>query len=82
MKSSYETIFDNNKAWVQHKLAGDPEFFNQLAREQHPEYLFIGCSDSRVSANGITGLEPGNLFVHRNIANIVQGIGYKCAECN
>ncbi len=73
MKTSYETIFENNKAWVQRKRDSDPEFFNRLAREQHPEYLFIGCSDSRVPANDITGLEPGNLFVHRNIANMVQG---------
>ncbi|HRO41336.1 MAG TPA: carbonic anhydrase [Flavipsychrobacter sp.] len=69
---SYEQLFENNKEWVSAKSASDPEFFEKLARDQSPDYLYIGCSDSRVPANDITGLEPGDLFVHRNIANLVN----------
>jgi len=60
----------NNRAWSQGKLAADPGFFRRLERQQAPEYLWIGCSDSRVPANEIVGLDPGELFVHRNVANL------------
>lgn len=68
---SYEQIFENNKAWVTSKVKTDPSFFEKLAKDQHPDYLYIGCSDSRVPANEIMGLEPGEVFVHRNVANLV-----------
>ena len=68
---SYEQIFENNRKWVAEKTATDSDFFENLSCDQTPEYLYIGCSDSRVPANDITGLEPGELFVHRNIANMV-----------
>jgi carbonic anhydrase len=64
-------LFENNRAWAKAMTRQDPEFFSRLAALQAPEYLWIGCSDSRVPANQITGLLPGELFVHRNIANIV-----------
>lgn len=64
-------IFKNNKAWVAAQLAQDPDYFKNLARGQNPRYLFIGCSDSRVPANVITGTNSGDMFVHRNIANMV-----------
>jgi carbonic anhydrase len=64
-------LLDNNKVWSNAINASDPEFFRKLAEQQHPEYLWIGCSDSRVPANQITGLAPGEIFVHRNVANIV-----------
>lgn len=67
----YNDIFEANKRWVENKLKEDPEFFHQLANEQHPDFLYIGCSDSRVHANEIMGLSPGQVFVHRNIANMV-----------
>jgi carbonic anhydrase len=60
----------NNRAWSEGKLAADPGFFRRLERQQAPEYLWIGCSDSRVPANEIVGLDPGELFVHRNVANL------------
>ncbi|MBN8859822.1 MAG: carbonic anhydrase [Sphingobacteriales bacterium] len=71
---SYEKIFTNNKEWVQSKLNADADFFEKLAKDQNPEYLYIGCSDSRVPANEIMGLEPGDVFVHRNVANLVCSI--------
>src|SRR5580704_13524395 len=64
-------LFENNRIWVNRMTAQDPEFFRRLANLQSPKYLWIGCSDSRVPANQITGLEPGEVFVHRNVANIV-----------
>ncbi|MDP3248821.1 MAG: carbonate dehydratase [Polaromonas sp.] len=64
-------LFDNNLAWAARMEQQRPGFFDQLARQQTPKYLWIGCSDSRVPANQITGLEPGEVFVHRNVANIV-----------
>jgi carbonic anhydrase len=64
-------IFENNKKWVERKLREDKDYFNKLALGQEPRYLFIGCSDSRVPANEITGTGPGEMFVHRNIANLV-----------
>jgi carbonic anhydrase len=64
-------LFDNNRAWVASVLKDDPQFFSRLTHLQTPEILWIGCSDSRVPANQITGLAPGEVFVHRNIANVV-----------
>ncbi|MEO5917299.1 MAG: carbonate dehydratase [Luteolibacter sp.] len=64
-------LLENNRAWANSILANDPEFFKKLSTQQNPEYLWIGCSDSRVPANQITGLAPGEIFVHRNVANIV-----------
>ncbi|MGI4870947.1 MAG: carbonic anhydrase [Janthinobacterium lividum] len=66
-----EDILQNNRQWVAAKNAEDPDFFHRLANGQQPRYLFIGCSDSRVPASGITGTGPGEMFVHRNIANLV-----------
>jgi len=66
-----DNILENNRKWVADKNAADPEFFHRLANGQTPRYLFIGCSDSRVPASGITGTGPGEMFVHRNIANLV-----------
>jgi carbonic anhydrase len=60
----------NNRAWAKRKVAADPDFFRRLERQQAPEYLWIGCADSRVPANEIVGLDPGELFVHRNVANL------------
>src|SRR5437762_3273600 len=60
----------NNRRWAEGKVAADPEFFHRLERQQAPEYLWIGCADSRVPANEIVGLDPGELFVHRNVANL------------
>lgn len=68
---SYRKLLLANKAWVKEKLELRPEFFQKLAIEQKPEFLWIGCSDSRVPAEEITGTEPGDIFVHRNIANLV-----------
>ena len=65
-------LFANNRLWAQCRLEQDPEYFRKLAAIQRPEYLWIGCSDSRVPANVITGLEPGEVFVHRNVANLVH----------
>jgi carbonic anhydrase len=67
----YKRLLLANKAWVQEKLSMSPAFFENLAKEQRPEFLWIGCSDSRVPANEITGTDPGEVFVHRNIANMV-----------
>ena len=71
MEKSYHKLLDNNKKWVADQLSIDPTYFDKLAQSQHPEYLWIGCSDSRVPANQITGTQPGDVFVHRNIANMV-----------
>jgi len=68
---SYEEVFENNRKWVAEKTDKDPDFFARLAHGQDPEFLFIGCADSRVPANEIMGLAPGEVFVHRNIANLV-----------
>jgi carbonic anhydrase len=68
---SFEKLLLENKAWACETLLDDPDFFNRLAKIQTPEFLWIGCSDSRVPANKITGTNPGELFVHRNIANLV-----------
>jgi len=69
--TSYEKLLLENKAWAQEKVEEDPEFFSRLEHLQTPEFLWIGCSDSRVPANEITGTQPGEIFVHRNIANLV-----------
>jgi carbonic anhydrase len=67
---SYEKLLLENKAWAAEKVSDDPEYFNRLAHIQTPEFLWIGCSDSRVPANEITGTQPGEIFVHRNVANL------------
>jgi carbonic anhydrase len=72
MSSTLEHLFDRNVAWVDGKTRADPDFFRRMAEQQSPEYLWIGCSDSRVTANDVLGLDPGAVFVHRNIANIVH----------
>ena len=72
MALSYKVIFKNNKKWVEKKLGEDADFFKNLAKEQNPEYLYIGCSDSRVTTEELMGLKPGEVFVHRNIANLVN----------
>lgn len=69
--TSYEKLLLENKAWAQESVQDDPDFFKRLAEVQTPEFLWIGCSDSRVPANEITGTKPGEIFVHRNIANLV-----------
>ncbi len=69
---SFEKLLLENKAWVYETLLDDPDYFSRLANDQEPEFLWIGCSDSRVPANKITGTHPGELFVHRNIANVVM----------
>lgn len=69
--SSLDHLFQNNRAWASEITRRDPEFFLRLSRQQAPEYLWIGCSDSRVPANEIVDLAPGELFVHRNVANVV-----------
>lgn len=71
MQKSYKRLLLNNLRWAQHTRLVDPEFFTELSKNQTPEYLWIGCSDSRVPANQITGTAPGEIFVHRNIANMV-----------
>ncbi len=67
----YEILLKENKAWAAGKLSDDPQYFDRLAHLQTPEFLWIGCSDSRVPANEITGTQPGEIFVHRNVANLV-----------
>ena len=71
-------LFDNNAAWAKRLRDQDPEFFVKLSRQQFPSYLWIGCSDSRVPANEIVGLLPGELFVHRNVANLVVHTDLNC----
>src|SRR5512132_4126667 len=68
----------NNRAWAERKTAGDPGFFTRLVGQQAPKYLWIGCADSRVPANEIVGLDPGELFVHRNVANVVSPDDVNC----
>lgn len=67
----FEKIFENNKKWVAQKLELDPNYFENLSKGQHPEYLYIGCSDSRVTAEDLMGVGPGEVFIHRNVANLV-----------
>ena len=76
--TSLSHLFDNNRAWSERIRRSDPEFFAKLSRQQKPRYLWIGCADSRVPANEIVGLLPGELFVHRNIANVVVHSDLNC----
>ncbi len=71
---SYDKIFENNLAWVRAKKETDADFFAKLAQDQNPEYLYIGCSDSRVTAEDMMGASPGEILVHRNIGNLVVSI--------
>ncbi len=73
-----EELFERNRAWATATVARDPGFFTELARHQSPEYLWIGCADSRVPANEILDLPPGDVFVHRNIANVVTHTDLNC----
>jgi carbonic anhydrase len=75
---SLKHLFDNNRAWSEAMRQQDPEFFHKLSEQQFPAYLWIGCSDSRVPANQIVGLLPGELFVHRNVANLVVHTDLNC----
>jgi carbonic anhydrase len=75
---SLSHLFDNNKAWAKRIREQDPDFFLKLSQQQFPRYLWIGCSDSRVPANQIVGLLPGELFVHRNVANLVVHTDLNC----
>jgi carbonic anhydrase len=70
--ATYDQLFENNRKWVATRLASDKEFFARIAKEQHPDYLYIGCSDSRVTAEDMMGVQPGEVFVHRNVANLVN----------
>ncbi len=72
-KSLYESAFDNNKKWIAEKKSTNKDFFKHLAEGQNPEFLYIGCSDSRATAEDLMGAGPGQVFVHRNIANVVGG---------
>ncbi|KAH3947540.1 carbonic anhydrase [Parastagonospora nodorum] len=74
LQQSHDRIFENNKKWADEMRKKKPEFFSDLTAGQAPEYLWIGCSDSRIPAEAITGLEPGEMFIHRNIANLVNNI--------
>lgn len=76
--SALADLFANNRAWSERIRRADPDFFPRLARQQRPRYLWIGCADSRVPANQIVGLLPGELFVHRNIANVVVHTDLNC----
>ena len=76
--SGLKDLFDNNRRWSESIHSDDPDFFNKLAAQQNPEYLWIGCSDSRVPANQIVGLLPGEVFVHRNVANMVVHTDFNC----
>lgn len=71
-------LFKKNRDWVEHVRKNDPKFFERLSKQQAPKYLWIGCSDSRVPANQITGLDPGEMFVHRNVANVVVHTDFNC----
>lgn len=70
----FDRIFKNNEKWVSEKLAVNPDYFTELAKGQAPEILYIGCADSRVTAEDLMGLQPGELFVHRNVANMVVSV--------
>jgi carbonic anhydrase len=69
-----DLIFENNKKWIAEKLAIDANYFENLSTGQHPEFLYIGCSDSRVTAEDLMGVQPGEVFIHRNIANLVNNV--------
>jgi carbonic anhydrase len=72
MSATLDHLFDQNVAWASQKTKDDPQYFRRMAEQQAPRYLWIGCSDSRVTANDVLGLDPGEIFVHRNIANVVH----------
>lgn len=72
--ADFNKIFENNKLWVAEKLSKDPAYFENLSKGQSPEFLYIGCSDSRVTAEDIMGVQPGEVFIHRNIANMVISV--------
>jgi len=76
--SDITQLLENNKQWSEDQKNADPDFFNKLSERQKPEYLWIGCSDSRVPANQIVGLIPGDIFVHRNVANLVVHTDFNC----
>lgn len=76
--SKLDDLFEKNRDWANSVKTSDPDFFEKLAAQQNPEYLWIGCSDSRVPANQIVGLLPGEIFVHRNVANIVVHTDFNC----
>ncbi len=73
---TYDDIFANNKKWIAEKKATDADFFKKLAQGQNPEYVYIGCSDSRVSTEELMGLKPGEVFVHRNIGNVISNTDF------
>ena len=73
-----DRLLQNNRAWAADRVKRDPTFFTRLEKQQAPEFLWIGCSDSRVPANEIVGLDPGELFVHRNVANVVVHTDLNC----
>lgn len=72
--TSYEELFENNRRWIAEHTGSDNDFFEKLAKEQNPDYLYIGCSDSRVTAEEMMGVRPGEVFVHRNVANLVNNV--------
>ena len=76
--SNINTLIANNRAWSERVQKEDPTFFARLVGQQSPQYLWIGCADSRVPANQVTGLAPGEVFVHRNIANVVVNTDINC----
>ncbi|HCH69955.1 MAG TPA: carbonate dehydratase [Colwellia sp.] len=76
--STIQHLFDSNKEWADNKKAQNPQFFQSLSEQQSPKYLWIGCSDSRVPANALLGMQPGEVFVHRNIANQVIHTDLNC----
>ncbi|MBA2491565.1 MAG: carbonate dehydratase [Gammaproteobacteria bacterium] len=76
--SDLNHLFNNNRAWAREIVSREPDFFARLSRQQAPEYLWIGCADSRVPANQIIGLMPGEIFVHRNVANVVVHTDLNC----
>lgn len=78
MDAAIEQLLENNKAWAAEMTAADPAFFQRLATQQAPAYMWIGCSDSRVPANQLVGLLPGEMFVHRNVANVVVHTDLNC----
>ncbi len=73
-----EHLFEKNRKWAATKTAKDPSYFQQLAKQQVPKYLWIGCADSRIPANEVLGLEPGEIFVHRNVANLFPHTDFNC----
>ena len=78
MPQTLQKLLENNRRWAQQETERDPGYFDRLLRQQAPEYLWIGCSDSRVPANQITGLAPGEVFVHRNVGNVVVHTDLNC----